>query len=56
MKSPVLGLRVAGIMFGLMALAQCARLLTRLQVLVAGHELPLWPSAVAVVLLGALSL
>ena len=45
MKSSVLGLRVAGVVFGLMALAQLARLLIRPLVLVAGHEIPLWPSA-----------
>ena len=56
MKSSVLGLRVASVVFGLMSLAQLARLLIRPLVLVAGHEIPLWPSALALVVLGGLSL
>lgn len=54
MKSPLLGLRVAGAVFGLMAAAQAARLILRPQILVNGWELPAWPSAIAVVVLGAL--
>ena len=56
MNSPVLGLRVAGTVFGLMSLAQLTRLLIRPPVLIAGNEIPLWPSAVAVVFLAGLSL
>jgi len=56
MKSSVLGLRVASVVFGLMSLAQLARLLIRPLVLVAGHEIPLWPSVIAMVVLGGLSL
>jgi hypothetical protein len=56
MKSSVLGLRVASVVFGVMSLAQLARLLIRPLVLVAGHEIPLWPSALALVVLGGLSL
>jgi hypothetical protein len=56
MDSQVFGLRVASVVFGLMSLAQLARLLIRPQVLVAGHEMPLWPSALAFVFLGGLSL
>jgi hypothetical protein len=56
MKSSVLGLRVASVVFGLMSLAQLLRLLIRPLVLVAGHEIPLWPSALALVVLGGLSL
>jgi hypothetical protein len=56
MKSSVLGLRVASVVFCLMSLAQLARLLIRPQVLVAGHELPLWPSLLSFVILGGLSL
>ena len=56
MKSSVLGLRVASVVFGLMSLAQLARLLIHPQVLVAGHEMPLWPSVLAMVVLGGLSL
>jgi len=56
MNSQIIGLRVAGAVFGLMSLAQLARLVIRPEVLVAGHLLPLWPSALAVVILGGLSL
>ena len=56
MSSQILGLRVAGTVFGLMCLAQLLRLVTRAEVLVAGHQMPLWPSALAVVIAGGLSL
>lgn len=56
MNSPILGLRVAGTVFGLMSLAQLARLLLRIEVVAAGHVLPLWPSGLAFLLLGGLSL
>ena len=56
MNSHILGLRVAGTLFGLMALAQLLRLLIRPEVLVAGYTMPLWPSALAVVVLGGMSL
>jgi hypothetical protein len=55
MNSPIIGLRVAGTVFGLMALAQLARLVMRPEVLVAGHVMPLWPSALAFVILAGLS-
>jgi hypothetical protein len=54
MRSQVVGLRVAGIVFGLMAVAQVVRLLIRPDVLVNGHHLPLWPSALALVILSGL--
>jgi len=54
MKSQILGLRVAGGVFGLAALVQLMRLLMQPEVLVAGHLMPLWPSAAALVILGAL--
>ena len=56
MNSRILGLRVAGTIFGLMCLAQLLRLVTRTELLVAGHELPLWASALALVILAGLSL
>lgn len=56
MNSQTLGLRVASIIFGLMSMAQLARLVIRPDILVAGHRLPLWPSAIAVVVLGGLSI
>jgi len=56
MNSQKIGLRVAGIIFGLMALAQLARLVIRPDVIVAGFQMPLWPSALAVIVTGGLSL
>jgi hypothetical protein len=56
MNAPVVGLRVASAIFGLMCLAQLLRLVTRVEVLVAGHQMPLWPNAVAFVILGGLSI
>ncbi len=55
MNSQTTGLRVAAAVFGLMALAQLGRLVIGPVILVAGHTLPLWPSAPACILLGALS-
>ena len=55
MNSPSLGLRVASVVFALMCLGQLARLVWQPQVLVAGYEMPLWPSAVALVVLAGLS-
>ncbi len=49
------GLRVASVIFGLMAIAQLGRIAMRPEVIVAGHSLPLWPSMVAVIVLGGLS-
>jgi hypothetical protein len=56
MKSQIIGLRVSSIVFGLMSVAQLTRLIIRLEVLVAGYLMPLWPSALAFVILGGLSL
>ncbi len=55
MNSQILGLRVASVVFGLMCLAQLARLVIQPQILVAGYEMPLWPSALALVILGGLT-
>lgn len=56
MNSQILGLKIAGVVFGLMGLAQFLRLVMHPEVLVAGHHVPLWPSALAFAILGALSL
>jgi hypothetical protein len=56
MHSQIIGLRVASIVFGLMSIVQLARLIIRPEVLVAGYLMPLWPSAVAFLFLGGLSL
>lgn len=55
MNSQTVGLRVAAVIFGLVCLVQLLRLLTRVEVLVAGHTVPLWPNAVALVVAGGLS-
>ena len=56
MKSQTLGLRVAGTIFALACLAHLLRVVTRVDVLVAGHQIPLWTNMVGVVISGALSL
>jgi uncharacterized membrane protein YqjE len=56
MNSQVTGLRVAAAVFGLMSLAQLVRLAIRPEVLVAGYRMPLWPSVLACIILGGLSL
>jgi tellurite resistance protein TehA-like permease len=54
MNSPKIGFLVASALFGLMTIAQLMRLAIRPEVLVAGHVMPLWPSVLAVILLGSL--
>lgn len=56
MNSKDTGLRVASGVFGLMAIVQCMRLIIRPEVYVAGHSMPLWPSMLAMIILGGLSL
>jgi hypothetical protein len=56
MSSQITGLRVASVVFGLMAVAQLARIMLRPEVLVAGHPMPLWPSVLAFVILSGLGL
>ena len=56
MNSQTTGLLVASVVFGLMAIAQLVRLLIRPEVLVAGYSMPLWPSVLALIILGGLSL
>ncbi|HEY4759623.1 MAG TPA: hypothetical protein VIH42_03490 [Thermoguttaceae bacterium] len=56
MNSQILGLRVAGTVFGLMGLGQFLRLVIRPDVLIGGYQFPLWPSALAVVILAGLSI
>ena len=57
MSSQVLALRVGGTIFGLMAFAQLVRLVVfhRVVVAVGTHRFPLWPSAIAVIILGGLA-
>lgn len=55
MNSHVLGLRLASVVFGLICLVQLLRLIINPELVVAGHQVPLWPSGVALVVLGSLS-
>lgn len=55
MKSRIIGLRVAGTVYALMALAQLGRMIIRPEVLVNGYPMPLWPSVLAFLLLAVLS-
>ncbi|MBO0860526.1 MAG: hypothetical protein J2P21_19015 [Chloracidobacterium sp.] len=55
MRSQITGLRVASVVFGLIALAQLMRLITHPPVYVAGSPLPLWPSFLGVIIMGGLS-
>jgi hypothetical protein len=45
---------VAAILFWLVALAQLLRVLLQIRVTAGSHEIPLWPSAMAFVVLGLL--
>ena len=56
MNPQITGLRVASAVFGLMAIAQFMRIVIRPEVLVAGHSMPLWPSILAMIILGGLSI
>ena len=47
---------VASIVFWLVALAQLLRVVLRVRVTAGSHDIPLWPSAVAFVVLGALGI
>ena len=55
MRSQITGLRVASMVFGLMALAQLVRLITHPAMYVAGSPMPLWPSFLGFIIMGALS-
>ena len=55
MSSHILGLRVAGTVFGLMAVGQLIRLATRAEVRVAGWFVPFWLSGLAILVAGGLS-
>ena len=55
MGAQTIGLRVAGTIFGLIAIAQLARFVAGVGVTVAGFTVPLWPSAIASLVMVALS-
>src|SRR5918996_2679003 len=52
MNSQIVGLRVASIIFGLISLAQLLRLVIQPEVIVAGRQMPLWPSVLAFLIFG----
>ena len=56
MNSQIVGLRTAGTIFGLMCLGQLLRLVTRAEIVVQGHPVPLWASGLGVVIAGTLSI
>jgi hypothetical protein len=56
MNSNVIGLRTAGTIFGIVCIAQLIRLLSRADVVIAGHEIPLWPSLFAALVTGGLAI
>ena len=56
MENKNLGLRLSGIIFGLMALAQLVRAILNPVISINGYSMPLWPSILAFVVLGALAL
>jgi hypothetical protein len=49
MNSPAVGLRLASAVFGVIAIMQLVRLLTQVEITVAGHVVPLWANAVVMV-------
>jgi len=48
--------RITTIFFALVALAQCLRLVLRIEVFAGGVRIPLWASAVACVVTGGLAI
>jgi hypothetical protein len=55
MNSTLVGLRVAAVVFGFVALLQLMRLVTQFEVTVDGHIVPFWPNAIALVIAAGLS-
>jgi hypothetical protein len=56
MKSQIIGLRVAGTVFALVCLGHFLRIITRVDVLIAEREIPVWVNAGGVLIAGSLSL
>lgn len=56
LHSQILGLRVAGTIFGLVCIAHVLRVVTRADMVIAGYLLPLWVSGLAVIVTGGMSL
>lgn len=55
MNSQITGLRVACGVFGLVSLAQLARVLSGAEITINGHFVPLWASGVAFIVTAGLS-
>jgi hypothetical protein len=55
MNSTTIGLRTAGTVFAIVCVVHLLRVVTGVEVLVAGHQLPVWVNAVAGVITGGLS-
>ena len=54
MNSPICGLRLASMVFGLMCLAHLLRIITRFHIQLGGFYIHRWTSAVVVVITGLL--
>lgn len=56
MNSQASGLRVAAVIFALVCIAHILRVVTQVDIMIAGRELPMWINMVGVVIAGTLSL
>jgi tetrahydromethanopterin S-methyltransferase subunit E len=56
MNSQSFGLRVAGIVFGLVSLGHLWRLLAHTDIHIGSHHVPIWASVVGLIVAGALSI
>ena len=50
------GLRIAGLIFALIAIVHVIRLIVGLQIQIGAQTIPMWPSVVAAVVFGVLGL
>ncbi len=49
------GLRTASVIFALVCLAQLTRVVMHIEVIAGGNRIPMWPSIVALLVTGSLS-
>jgi hypothetical protein len=56
MKSQTLGLRVAGTIFAVVCLGHVLRVVTRVDLIIAGYHVPFWMNLVGALIAGAMSL
>src|ERR1700730_15289505 len=56
MNSQTLGLRLAGIIFGLVCLGHLWRLIRQTDVMFGSHHVPMWPSVVGLIIAGVMSI